>query len=487
MTILALFFIDCIAIFVSAVGVFVLRDNLTLNIDRITMAWPYLAAALMASIPLLPLSGISKSVWRFTSFDDLLRIFVAATAIVACATMLAYVYNGLQDVPRSVPILHVLLFTGLAAGLRAMRRLRHARRRVRALARAPDTVLPQPERVLLVGVDPVAALFLRATREMTRGQVQVLGVLAAARRYRGRTFSGVPVLGSPDDIAQVLQQMKVHGADIQRIVISTPPNDLPPAMAEVLARLDANDGVSVEYLQERLGFVQPRPAPEGDSLLRRQAERLPTLSQMVAIVDLDRPYWRIKRLLDILGATVLLIATAPLMLCVALVVALDVGAPVMFWQERLGMMGKRLRINKFRTMRPAWTASGERIPEQARTSRIGALLRRTRLDELPHLYHILVGDMSFIGPRPLLYAEQELAYAARLAIRPGLTGWAQVHGGREVSVSDKVAMDLWYIRNASLRLDVRIALKTGLMLVRGDQPDADVISMAWRDVGLGSS
>lgn len=95
--------------------------------------------------------------------------------------------------------------------------------------------------------------------------------------------------------------------------------------------------------------------------------------------------------------------------------------------------------------------------------------------------------MSFIGPRPLLFAEQELAYAARLAIRPGLTGWAQVHGGREVSVSDKVAMDLWYIRNASLRLDLKIALKTGLMLVRGDQPDADVISMAWRDVGLGSS
>lgn len=176
-----------------------------------------------------------------------------------------------------------------------------------------------------------------------------------------------------------------------------------------------------------------------------------------------------------------MIATAPVMLLVAVAVALDVGVPVLFWQERPGRFGRRLRLYKFRTMRSAHDVDGNRIAEERRSSPIGRFLRRTRLDELPQLFHILTGEMSFVGPRPLLSSEQAPAHAARLAVRPGLSGWAQVHGGRAVSISDKAAMDLWYIRHASFRTDVLIAWKTARMILFGEKPDGAAVDAAWRD------
>jgi hypothetical protein len=111
---------------------------------------------------------------------------------------------------------------------------------------------------------------------------------------------------------------------------------------------------------------------------------------------------------------------------------------------------------------------GRRIPDGKRVSKIGAFLRRTRLDELPQLYNILAGQMSFVGPRPLLAAHQPNGFPVRLAVRPGLTGWAQIHGGQRVSPADKAALDQWYVENASLLLDVRIMLRTFRLILRGE-------------------
>jgi lipopolysaccharide/colanic/teichoic acid biosynthesis glycosyltransferase len=104
------------------------------------------------------------------------------------------------------------------------------------------------------------------------------------------------------------------------------------------------------------------------------------------------------------------------------------------------------------------------------------------LDELPQLYNILVGDMSFVGPRPLVTREQSSDTLARLLVRPGLTGWAQVRGGRVVSVADKTALDLWYVRHASLRLDLRILVATVPMVLFGERVDRSAVRLAWRDL-----
>ena len=139
---------------------------------------------------------------------------------------------------------------------------------------------------------------------------------------------------------------------------------------------------------------------------------------------------------------------------------------------------------KFRTMRAAHDKHWKRIPDDQRSSAVGRILRHTRLDELPQLYNVLVGDMSFVGPRPLLPHDQHPDYAARLSVRPGITGWAQVNGGRIISAPDKWILDIWYVQNASLLLDFKIILRTVKMVLFGDRINTEAVRQARSDLGL---
>ena len=117
-------------------------------------------------------------------------------------------------------------------------------------------------------------------------------------------------------------------------------------------------------------------------------------------------------------------------------------------------------------------------PMSCGSSKIGSFLRRSRLDELPQLYNILVGEMSFVGPRPLLPADQPLGQHSRSLVRPGLTGWAQINGGREISTEDKAALDSWYIMNASIWLDIAILLRTLAIVMSGDRVNGSAVIAA---------
>jgi lipopolysaccharide/colanic/teichoic acid biosynthesis glycosyltransferase len=161
----------------------------------------------------------------------------------------------------------------------------------------------------------------------------------------------------------------------------------------------------------------------------------------------------------------------------------EIGPPALFWQQRPGIGGRTFRLYKLRTMRRPYDADGRRIADADRLSMIGSFLRRFRLDELPQLFNILTGDMSFIGPRPLLQADQFPGLDARFAVRPGMTGWAQINGGRELSAPDKAALDVWYIRNASVRVDLEILLGTLRVVLLGERAaDGDAIREAWREL-----
>lgn len=170
-----------------------------------------------------------------------------------------------------------------------------------------------------------------------------------------------------------------------------------------------------------------------------------------------------KRLFDVLTTTMLLILLAPLMLLVAAAVALSLGRPVLFVQERPGELGRPFRIYKFRTMTNSVGPDGGLLPDAQRMTRLGRLLRATSIDELPELWNVLCGDMSLVGPRPLLmeYLELYTAFQARRhEVRPGLTGWAQVNGRNELPWEDKLTLDVWYVDNRSLLLDLRILALT---------------------------
>ncbi len=170
-----------------------------------------------------------------------------------------------------------------------------------------------------------------------------------------------------------------------------------------------------------------------------------------------------KRLLDIIGATAGLLLLSPILLVIAVVIRRQVGSPVLFRQVRPGFKGKPFRMVKFRTMLNAFGPDGEPLPDHQRLTRFGRILRSTSLDELPELWNVLKGDMSLVGPRPLLMEYLDLytpEQARRHDIRPGITGWAQVNGRNALSWEDRFQLDVWYVDNRSFWLDIRIILMT---------------------------
>lgn len=171
----------------------------------------------------------------------------------------------------------------------------------------------------------------------------------------------------------------------------------------------------------------------------------------------------LKRLFDIGFSLGWLIFFSPLLLIVALLVRLKLGSPVLFIQERPGYLGRPFRMIKFRTMTDERGPDGELLPDAVRLTSFGKLLRSTTLDEFPEMWNVLVGDMSVIGPRPLLmrYLERYDAFQARrMEVKPGVTGWAQVNGRNALSWDEKFALDVWYIDNRTFWLDMKIVVKT---------------------------
>lgn len=167
----------------------------------------------------------------------------------------------------------------------------------------------------------------------------------------------------------------------------------------------------------------------------------------------------LKRGMDILVALVALIVLAPLMLLLAVLVRWKLGAPVLFRQVRPGRAGRPFILCKFRTMRDAHDAGGAALPDAERLTGFGRFMRRTSLDELPELWNVLSGDMSLVGPRPLLMEYLALyspEQARRHEVRPGITGWAQVNGRNALTWEEKFRLDVWYVDNRSLMLDLRI-------------------------------
>jgi sugar transferase EpsL len=176
-----------------------------------------------------------------------------------------------------------------------------------------------------------------------------------------------------------------------------------------------------------------------------------------------RGYDRVKRVIDVAGAGALLVCTAPVTAAVAISVWRDVGRPVLYCQQRPGLHGRPFTLRKFRTMRDAHDARGRALPDEQRLTRRGTWLRSSSLDELPELWNVLVGEMSLVGPRPLLTAYLERyspEQARRHEVRPGVTGWAQVNGRNDMPWDDKLAMDVWYVDNRSFLLDLRILART---------------------------
>jgi lipopolysaccharide/colanic/teichoic acid biosynthesis glycosyltransferase len=171
----------------------------------------------------------------------------------------------------------------------------------------------------------------------------------------------------------------------------------------------------------------------------------------------------LKRAFDIVFSACWLVGFAPLLLVVAILVRLKLGSPVLFIQERPGLRARPFRMVKFRTMTDERGPDGELLPDEQRLTPFGKFLRSTTLDEFPEMWNVLIGDMSVVGPRPLLMryvARYDAFQARRMEVRPGVTGWAQVNGRNSLSWEEKFALDVWYVDHRSFWLDMKIVVMT---------------------------
>ena len=172
---------------------------------------------------------------------------------------------------------------------------------------------------------------------------------------------------------------------------------------------------------------------------------------------------RIKRVLEFIIALIGLILASPILLIIAILVRIKLGSPIFFRQSRVGLNGEIFEMVKFRTMKDVYDAEGNLLPDEERLTAFGNFLRKSSLDELPELWNVLKGDMSLVGPRPLLveylplYSEEQMK---RHNVRPGITGYAQVNGRNNISWTKKFELDVYYVENFSLWLDIKILFQT---------------------------
>jgi lipopolysaccharide/colanic/teichoic acid biosynthesis glycosyltransferase len=416
----------------------------------------YCAISTGASVFAFLAFGLQKTVTRHFSAHEVLDIAEAVLFAQLLTYGVLFTLTRLDGIPRSVPLYHGLL---LAAGLILFRIVTRAGRNER---RASDYQLRR-ERIIVIGANRLAASFISMLRAYAPDQEGVVAVLEEKTSSIGRSLGGVQVLGTPQELDVIVAEFSVHGIHVDRVILAGDTDLLSPAALHDVERVCKKRQLELSYLPRMLGLTEQGGAR----------------SEVVAAADADperNRFLNLKRFIDLLGSLALMILLLPLFAIATLLVLFDVGSPVLFWQERTGRRGVPFLIYKYRTLRAPFDSKGRPALGDRQPSVIGRYLRATRIDELPQLINVLFGDMSLVGPRPLLPEDQPNNTALRLSVRPGITGWAQVNGAKLVSKEDKEKYDEWYVRNASAAVDTKIVIMTLRILTRNYRGSAEALA-----------
>jgi lipopolysaccharide/colanic/teichoic acid biosynthesis glycosyltransferase len=422
---------------------------------------------------------VEDGIPKYFSVYDAIEITKAVVAAELVTCIVLFSSTRLEGIPRSAPVAHALV---LIAGLVIVK----VAKRLRAEQSGSTSSIaqsPQSESVLVIGSNELSSIYIKLTR-VTGGVAQrVLGILDHRPKLIGRLLDGVSIIGAPQHLAPLADEYQVHGVKIDRVLVAGRTESLSPDELKQLRQVCAARLIKLEFIPDLLGVKSFGVKADNDQPVREgEANTTNWLT--------PSPYFRIKPALDFVAAALLIIMLAPIFLIVSVLTLIDVGSPVLFWQQRPGLRGRNFLLYKFRTLRPPFDGRGNPIPPERRLSWIGHLLRDTSLDEIPQLLNVLVGDMSLIGPRPLLPEDQPARSSGRLSVRPGITGWAQINGGKLLTAEEKLELDEWYIHNASLLVDFRLLLKTLEIILLGARrsseaalPPASSSDEHWQRVG----
>ena len=306
-------------------------------------------------------------------------------------------------------------------------------------------------RILIVGAGDTGRLVADRILKSPNLGYQLVGFIEDRPNRSGRP--DVPLLGGLDDLEKVIVQRRVDEVIIAQLEATH------DQLLDIIARCHSGK-ISIKVFPDVFQIM-------ASEVTIGHLDGLPLLT----VRDVALQGWKrtLKRGVDIAFSLLLLIFLSPLLLFIALLIKLDSRGPVFYTQERIGLDGRPFPVIKFRTMlhtpdsdKPGWT-----VPNDPRRTRLGTLLRRTSLDELPQFMNVLIGDMSVVGPRPEqpayveMFRRQFPRYMERHREKAGITGWAQVNGLRgDTSIAERTKYDLWYIENWSLWLDFKIMLKT---------------------------
>src|SRR5215813_12648847 len=406
---------------------------------------------------------IHEEMAHFFSVHNTIDIARAVILAELLTCMALFVINRLDGIPRSTPIIHGLLLASTLIATRVFVCIVHGED-------ASTEYQFRFGRTILIGANRFASMFIKLLNAYSPDQQLVIGVLDERTAMVGPAISGVRILGVPQHLEAIIDEFLVHGVQTEQVIIAGELDFLSPEAAAEVQRVCEDRQINLSLLPRMVGANlwqqrKARPLFAAAAATRSFAATAPS-------------FFRLKRAIDIIASLALILLLLPLFTTVAFLVIWDVGTPVLFWQRRLGRDGRSFLIYKFRTLRAPFDSRGERLPEKGRLSPTGRLLRATRLDELPQLLNVLTGDMSLIGPRPLLPEDQPANSAVRLSVRPGITGWAQVNGGKLVSREEKEILDEWYVRNASVSLDLRIAMMTLKLLLKTNDSSEEALADA---------
>ena len=436
--------IDVFSVFAAGPVAMVLRDPSLFSAPQVGSAVAYCLIGSGAGLLMVIAFHLGKSLHDHLSAREVRSVVAASLAATALTAVAAFSLDRLNYVPRSLPLIQLLVLCSLMLGGRAlaMRRRGFAGGRVKNYSLESHT--------LLVGANDFAFSYLKMLDAFDVDRTNIVAILDRNPRLFGRALLSHPIIGPPSAIARVVREYKVHGVDITRVLIC---ENRPKEREDgEIAEYCDSAGVAPSYLSDVVGFELGEPVQQDEE---SAGER--------------NNYQFLKRAFDLSASAAIAIAISPVAMLIALGILIDLGWPIIFWQKRLGYRGRPFLIYKFRTLHAPYDRLGNFVEESQRASRFGSFLRRLRLDELPQLWNVFTGDMSFVGPRPLLPIDQPKGSQLRLQMRPGVTGWAQINGGRQIAAEEKGVLDEWYVRNASVWLDIRIILRTVGTVLFGDR------------------
>jgi exopolysaccharide biosynthesis polyprenyl glycosylphosphotransferase len=412
---------------------------------------------------------------EFSVVDDSIRIFKATAIGSLLIVAVAFLYRGgfefrAFSYARGVFVVDFFFVLVSTIALRFVMRTAQTTARRRQINLIPT---------LVVGHGPEAALFIREMRERPALGYRVIGVVNTGGSDQVGTYEGVPVIASLEGLPEAIRD---SGANE---VIIADPQVSGDALFEVMMRCGRRRGVEF------------RIAPSLFNCLPRKTE-----IDQIGVLPMIRLFREplssgariLKRTFDLIVAALTIVLLFPLWLLIALLIKIDSKGPVFYTQERVGMDGRLFLLYKFRTMKAGADSELHREYQKAfiagraeanvgndskptyklladpRITKIGKLLRRSSLDEVPQLLNVMLGDMSIVGPRPPIPYEveaYELWHRKRLDMKPGLTGLWQVSGRNRLPFEEMVRLDLFYIENWSLLLDLKIILRTGFVMIGG--------------------